>query len=300
MDSVKSARFKRHAPRWALDTADIATRAMALATVGDRPFPDFLVIGTKRGGTTSLFNYLTQHPGILGMYPQLRGKKSTDFYFADNTQSQLWYKSHFHTETYRKVLGRKLGHRPLSLEASPYYIWDPRIPVAVSKLAPSTRAIVLLRDPIKRAWSHYQERFQNGVESLPFDQALEAEDQRLAGELDKMLNDHTYHSNAWDWYSYRSRGEYLNQIKTWEQHFPREQLLVLFSEDLYANTQGTVDRVCTFLDIPTFSLPTTRTYNATWRTTARAPKDESAWLREHYSPINDALATHLGQPLPWE
>lgn len=299
MDSVQADRLKRLAPRWTLDAANALTRTFALATAADRPFPDFLIIGTKRGGTTSLFNYLVRHPGILGMYPRARSKKSTDYYFADRQQSQRWYRSHFHSKTYKHILSRKLHYRPLSFEASPYYVWDPRIAARISREAPSTKAILLLRDPVKRAWSHYQERVQNGVEPLSFPDALEAEEDRLDGELDQMVTQPTYHSTSWDWYSYRARGEYLWQIQNWTNHLPRENLLILFSENLYTNTQATVDEVCSFLSLPTFEMPTTRTYNATWRTLESIPKAERDVLRRHFRPHDYQLTNYLGEELPW-
>lgn len=299
MDSVQSDRLKSFAPRWALDAADVTTRTLGLVTAADRPFPDFLIIGTKRGGTTSLFNYLIRHPGILGMYPQVRGKKSTDYYFADKNKTARWYRSHFHANTYRKILSTRLAYRPLSLEASPYYLWDPRVAGKVARQAPATKAIVLLRDPVKRAWSHYQERSQNGIEPLDFPSALEAEDERLDGELNRMLEDPAYHSTAWDWYSYRSRGEYLWQIRNWTQHLSRDNLLVIFSEELYADTQATVDRVCAFLSLPTFTLPTTQTYNAAQRATDSIPDQEAKALRRQFRSHDQELAEHLGKQLPW-
>lgn len=295
----RSASLKERSPRWLLDVADVATRSAALASTADRPGPDFLVVGTKRGGTTSLFNYLIQHPGILGLFPRPRGKKSTDYFFADREHSERWYRSHFHTETYRRLRRRRLGYRPLGFEASPYYVWDPRIAARARATAPDLKAIVLLRDPAKRAWSHYQERVQNGVEPLTFQQALDAEDDRLAGELDRMRADPAYHSDAYDWYSYRTRGEYLPQIRTWHAAFPADQLLVLRSEDLYADTQATVDHVCGFLELPTFTLPTTQAFNATWRTRDTAPEEATALLRSHFGAPNAELEDYLGMPLGW-
>lgn len=299
MDAVRSDQIKRRFPRWALDAADTLTRGAALATSRHRPYPDFLIVGAKRGGTTSLFNYLTQHPGIFGLFPQVRGKKSTDYYFAHQTRSDRWYRSHFHTEQFRAVHARRLGYRPLSFEASPYYIWDPRIAPRVAENAPHTRAILLVRDPVKRAWSHYQERVQNGVEPMSFGDALAAEDIRLEGELERMMNDPSYHSTAWDWYSYRSRGEYVAQIERWEQHFPAEQLLVLLSEELYSDTETTLQRIHAFLGVPEHVLPTTRTYNATWRTREDAPEELSRQLATHFTSHNEALAQRLGRELPW-
>lgn len=299
MDSMQSDRLKSFAPRWALDAADVTTRMLALATATDRPFPDFLVIGAKRGGTTSLFNYLVRHPGILGLYPQARGKKSTDYYFANNDQTERWYRSHFHSNVYRKFLSTRLGYTALSFEASPYYVWDPRIAEKVAGRSPQTKAILLLRDPVKRAWSHYQERVQNGVEPLKFSEALEREDERLDGELDRMLSDPHYHSTAWDWYSYKSRGEYLWQIENWTRHLPRENLLVLFSETLYVDTQTTVDKICNFLSLPRFALPTTRTYNASQQTQERIGEREEENLGKYFQAHNQELAQYLELDVPW-
>lgn len=295
----RGSTLKARAPRWLLDGADASTRALALATVGDRPGPDFLVVGTKRGGTTSLYNYLMQHPGILGTFPRLRSKKSTNFFFADRPRSNLWYRSHFHTQTFRRVLESRLGYRPLGFEASPYYIWDPRIAPRVHDLYPHLKAVVLLRDPVRRAWSHYQERVQNGVEPLTFDQALNVENARLMGEVERMSADPHYHSTAYDWYSYRRRGEYLSQIQNWHVHFPMDQLLILRSEDLYARPQQVVDDVCTFLGIPRHPLPDARAFNATWRTRSSIPAAQESLLREHYSGHNRDLEDYLRTGFGW-
>lgn len=299
MDTVQLTALKSRVPRWALDAANGASRLGGLVTSTNRPMPDFLVIGTKRGGTTSLFNYLIQHPGILALYPQPRGKKSTDYYFADSGRSPRWYRSHFHTEAYRRLLASQLGYRPQSFEASPYYVWDPRIPAKVAAAAPATRSILLVRDPVHRAWSHYQERVQNGVEPLSFEEALAAESDRLDGEMERMLTDPSYHSTAWDWYGYRRRGEYLDQIKTWLEHFSRDQLLVLPSEKLYSDTQKSVDRICAFLGLPEHRLPTTKPYNATWRTKDAPPTTAAAQLAAHYRAHNAALEEFLGEPMDW-
>lgn len=296
---LSTSQLKSVSPRWLLHAADMSTRTFALSTVRLRSGPDFLIVGTKRGGTTSLFNYLIQHPGILGTYPRLRAKKSTDFFFGNGKSSERWYRSHFHTETYRAVQARTLGYRPLGFEASPYYIWDPRVAPQVRAFNPSIKAILLVRDPVRRAWSHYQERVQNGVEPLTFAQALAVEDDRLGGEVERMLENPGYHSTAHDWYSYRSRGEYLPQIQNWLAHFDRDQLLVLRSEDLYTQTQTSIDDICRFLEIPTFAAPTFKAFNATWRTHADVPRSEAAELSRHYADHVSALEEFLGKELAW-
>jgi hypothetical protein len=290
--------IKDRSPRWARDAADTATRRYALATVRWRTAPDFLVIGTKRGGTTSMFNYLVLHPGVLGLFPSSRGKKSSDYFFKHKDQDEAWYRSHFPTRAYRDRLERRLGHAPVAGEASPYYLWDPRIAAEVFAVNPDLKAIALLRDPVERAWSHYRERVANGVEPLSFEEALAAEDDRLAGELERMAEDPSYYSTSHDWYSYRSRGVYLPQLQNWRSVFPAEQLFVLPSEDMYADVQGVFDQICVFLGVAPHRLPTTRTFGSSWRSKSM-PETARAELTDFYRPHKEQLESYLGRSLPW-
>lgn len=292
------SQIKDLSPRWVKDVANVTTRAAALASVAQRQVPDFLVIGTKRGGTTSLHSYLLRHPGVLGLFPQSRGKKSTDWFFADNEHSESWYRSHFHTARHRDRLAEQLGHAPVGGEASPYYVWDRRIAPQAKALAPDVKSILLVRDPVERAWSHYQERTQNGVEPLGFAAALAAEERRLEGEHERMTSDERYHSTAHDWYSYRSRGVYLPQIEHWLEHFDRDQLLVLRSEDMYADAQRVFDSVTDFLGIDRFRLPTTKPFNAS-HTRSSVPEPMRSELAAFYAPHNAALEEFLGTDLRW-
>ncbi|HSU45363.1 MAG TPA: sulfotransferase domain-containing protein [Arthrobacter sp.] len=291
------AELKNVSPRWLKDASDVLTRAYACSTARTRPVPDFLILGTKRGGTTSLFNYLLMHPGVLGLFPQLRGRKSTDYFFKEGHRGDLWYRSHFHTDSFRKLAARRLGYRPISGEASPYYLWDPRVARQVAQLCEGVKSIALLRDPVERAWSHYQERVHNGVEPLGFEAALAAEDDRLEGELDRMLADPAYYSTAHDFYAYKSRGIYLPQIQNWHESFPAGQLLVLRSEDMYADVQGTFDVVCEFLGLPGYMLPNTSTFNAI--TQSKIPQAARRELEEFFEPHNAQLASYLHRPVLW-
>jgi Sulfotransferase domain len=292
------ARLKETSPRWIKDVANSTTRTFGVATTPIRPVPDFMIIGTKRGGTTSLFNYLMMHPGVLGLFPQNRGKKSTDFFFADETHSTTWYRSHFHTSAYRRARAHQLGYQPVGGEASPYYVWDPRIAARVYEVAPQVKAIMLVRDPVERAWSHYLERKENGVEPLSFAEALEAEADRTEGERDRMLADPSYHSTAHDWYTYRSRGCYLPQIQNWLSVFPAEQLLILRSEDLYADVQSVFDQACAFLGVDQSPLPTTKTFNASYIKSS-VPEPQRSELAHFFREPNAELEAFLGRPLNW-
>lgn len=292
-------RLNAIAPPWIKSCANRVTRAWAVATAGDRPMPDFLIIGCKRGGTTSLFNYLVDHPGVLRMYPLSRGLKSTDFFFTRNGRSVRWYRSHFPSERFRRRKARTLGYRPIAGEASPYYVWDPRVAARAREVAPGAKCILLLRDPVKRAWSHYQERRENRVEPLSFAQALEREDARLEGELERMLADPDYFSEAFDFYAYRQRGVYAPQIRNWLTHFPREQVLILYAEDLYRNTTQTFAEVCEFLGIPVAEMATTEGYNSMPGSKDRPPQEIVDALQDFYRPLQAEVEELVGKPAPW-
>ncbi|HSV40646.1 MAG TPA: sulfotransferase domain-containing protein [Nocardioidaceae bacterium] len=289
--------LKERSPDWVRELARKSTRGYGMATARQRGKPDYLIVGAKRGGTTSLFNYLRMHPGVLGMFPQPRASKSTDYFFGGAPNGSRWYRSHFHTNWYLDRIGKDLGYRPVTGEASPYYIWDPRIARLARQANPDVKAIMLVRDPVERAFSHWQERVQNGVEPLTFAEALAAEESRTAGELDRMAADPTYHSAAHDWYTYRARGLYLPQLQNWLEVFPKEQLLVLRSEDMYSDVQTMADTVFEFLGLPKFELPTTKTFNASRR--PDLPEAPAKELAEFYAPHNAELETYLGRSLEW-
>lgn len=289
--------IKQRSPRWVRDRAITVTESYARATARWRSAPDFLIIGSKRGGTTSLHRYLLMHPGVLGLFPRSRGQKSSDFFFKLPGEPGNRYRAHFHARVYKERLAARLGYLPLSGESSPYYVWDPRIAGQALEVNPDLKAVMLVRDPVERAFSHWQERVQNSVEPLSFGDALDAEEARTAGELERMLDEPTYYSRAHDWYSYRARGEYLAQILNWTAVFPRENLLVVRSEDLYADVQDVFDQVCRFLGVPPVTLPSTRTFNASRRPSM--PEAPAGCLRSHYASHNAALEDYLGRPLHW-
>ncbi|QLQ09794.1 MAG: sulfotransferase [Nocardioidaceae bacterium] len=295
MPSVSA--LKERSPDWVRELARQSTRAYGMATARWRGKPDYLIIGAKRGGTTSMYNYLRMHPGVLGMFPQPRASKSSDYFFGGAVKGSRWYTSHFHTTRFLARTADKLGYAPVTGEASPYYIWDPRIAALAYQANPDVRAIMLIRDPVERAFSHWQERVQNGVEPLDFAAALAAEPARTSGELERMLREPGYHSTAHDWYTYRARGIYQPQLENWLSGFPAEQLLVLRSEDMYADVQGTVDRAVKFLGLPEFELPTTKTFNASRR--PEMPGEPTQELASFYASHNAELERFLGTALDW-
>ncbi len=293
--SPKLREIKDRSPRWVKDAANYGTRRYGVWTAGSRPLPDFLIIGTKRGGTTSLWNNLLRHPQVAGMWPAARGRKSSDFFFSEWDQSLDWFRSHF--TSHRSLPAADGGSLPvLAGEASPYYMYGPDIPQRMSVLVPDVRLVVLLRDPVERAFSHYQERRQEGVEPLTFGEALAAEPERLSVGAD--TTPLGGYDQAHDFYSYRDRGLYLPQIKRLHQYFASEQVLILRSEDFYEDYQRAFDGVCEYLGIPRLNLGRAEHHNSIPRSPMSDEVRED--LSAFYRAPNAALEDYLGREFGWQ
>jgi sulfotransferase family protein len=208
-------------------------RTYGVATAGLRPLPDFLILGAQKAGTTALYAYLRWHPQVTG--PSF---KEVSFFDRHYARGERWYRAHLPI--------RRSG---IVGEASPSYLFHPLAPERVARMLPRARLIALLRNPVDRAFSHYQHEVALGREELSFEDALAREDERMQGELERMLRDPSYFSHAWWNWTYAARGRYAEQLERWLDAFPREQLLVLFTEELAADTAGTYRRVLDFLGV---------------------------------------------------
>lgn len=206
------------------------------ATSGIRPLPDFLIIGAQKAGTTALYSYLRRHPGITGP-----SWKEVSFFDRHYTRGEGWYRGHF-PNALRTWLAK-----PIVGEASPSYLFHPLAPARVAALLLDVRLIALLRDPVDRALSHYHHEVALGREPLSFEDALEREEERTRGEVDRMVGDPAYFSHAWWDFTYLARGRYAEQLERWLAVFPPEQLLVLASDELAERPGPTYARVLEFL-----------------------------------------------------
>lgn len=279
------------------DLARSAAWKYARQTSGRRDMPNFLIIGTKRGGTTSLWNYLLAHPLMMPMFP-FKNQKSAHYFDIHYDKGPEWYRAHFATRAQRDRLHKRYGARPVTGDASPLYLWDPRVAARAAHTIPDVKVIALLRNPVDRAYSHWKERSKEGVETLSFEEALEHEPRRMGQERARMLADPTYVSPPFDWYPYRERGEYKPQLDLWFNHFPREQVLVLRSEDMYADPQRVYDRVIGFLGLPAHTLTGYRRFN--YMPSPEVNAGTRARLEAHYAPFNRELAASLGADFTWD
>lgn len=277
------------------DLVKQATEGYLAATSGLRMLPDFIVIGTQRGGTTSLYRYLAAHPGVA---PTLVSK-GVHYFDVQNDRSEAWYRGHFPPTAYR-AWRRRVARQPLITgEASPYYLFHPAVPERVAAMLPDVKLIAMLRDPVKRAFSHYHHEFEGGFETLhTFEEAIDAEPGRLEGEAERLLADPGYVSFAHQHHSYLARGHYAEQLQAWFAHIPRERFLIFSSEEFYRDTATVYGTVQDFLGLPHHPLAEFKTYNAH----SYAPMDPATngRLREHFRGPDRALSELLGRDLGWD
>lgn len=211
------------------------------------PLPRAIIAGTMRGGTTSLFNYLAGHPQVA---PSL--VKEVHYFDLHFGRGPDWY---------RRQFTARHGSAAAGLEASPYYMCEPRVPARVRALVPDVKLVFLLRDPVARAFSHYRKNRRDGREPLDFRAALDAEDERLAGEEPRMLDDPAYVSRLHQYYSYAGRGRYAEQLLRWRAHFPAAQMLAIDAGDLYTDPRRTLARVVEFLGLDPWEPAAVEAYN---------------------------------------
>lgn len=287
------------------DDPDSGSQHVAIVVIGnyrmvssgmpmtDRPEdgPDFLIIGAQKAGTTSCFEYLIQHPGVA---PPL--KKEIHFFDVPERfrRGAGWYRAFFPVLAERH---RGSTSRRITGEASPYYLFHPRVPERVAELFPRVKLLALLRNPADRAYSQYQMWVRAGREPLSFEAAIDAEPERLRGTEEQLLTRDDYCSPVHRRHSYLARGIYVDQLLRWSRHFSQEQMLVLKAEDLLANPASTVGEVITFLGLPPVELDVSERYNArSYPPLAPATRRR---LLEYFEPHNRRLYDLLGRDFGW-
>ncbi len=249
--------------------------AWRIATADLRPLPDIMILGTQRGGTTSLRRWLREHP--VATY------EAGEVHFFDHNYAlgRRWYHAQFPTF-------RQRGRR---IESSPYLLFHPLAPARAAAVLPAhTRFVVLLREPADRALSHYRMECSLGRESRSFADALAAEDERLEGETEKVLRGER--SRSHQWFSYRARGRYAEQVMRWQGAVGPDRVKVVESERLYVDPTVGAD-LLRWLDLPAASEP----FPATNASPQPQPEDRAVLrhLRARFEPDNEVLFELLGR-----
>ena len=247
-----------------------------------RALPDAVILGAQKCGTSSLQGYLVQHPGVIAPL-----RKEVHYFDLNFERGESWYRAHFGRE-------REPG---LNLDASPYYLFHPAVPARMHALLPDTKLIVLLRDPVRRAYSHYWHEHDKGRETLSFEDAIAAEPGRLGDAEARLASGELDASREHQLHSYLARGRYAEQLERWYVHYPRERVLVLRFEDFAGAPLAGLNRTLEFLGLPSMTELDLEARNT--RSYPPMSDETTARLREYFEPHNRRLEALLGREMGW-
>ncbi|WP_435745241.1 hypothetical protein [Nocardioides sp. SYSU DS0663] len=262
----------------------LARRQLTRLVPGPREYPAYSIVGAKRAGTTSLDEYLVDHPLVL------RGlvEKGCRYYDVNYERGPAWFRRHLPPTSYVDRLERRLGGRPLVGESSPYYAYHPEAAARMAADVPGIRVFFVLRDPVQRAWSHHRYETARGFETLDFQAALEQEEARLTrGSVAERAFAHRH-------FSYLGRSRYGAQLERLHRVFGPEQVLVLQSERLFAEPAAVMARAFAHLGLEPHHQADYRAHKALVQGSGEAPlpPGSEAWLRERLAD-DRALLTGL-------
>ncbi len=260
-------------------------------TASLRSAPNLIIIGAQKAGTSSLWLYLKQHPDVSASL-----KKEIRYFQANYHRGLDWYRGHFpfsasHTS---KIV----------FEASPGYILYPQVPARIYRQYPETKIIVLLRNPIHRAYSHYKMNLRrpNVHETLSFADAIAAEAERLKNEIALINEPGIGYSEIYDQFSYLARGRYQEQLQPWFDVFPAEQIQVIQAEHLFDDTKRVYNEVLQFLNLDAWTPDSFKALNQSGVTDNLRDTigyDLYEQLHNYFAPYNEQLCQQLNRVFDW-
>lgn len=251
-----------------------------------RKLPGVIVIGTQKGGTSSMYRYLLQHPQFFGAI-----NKEVHFFDYRYDKGLPWYQAMFPFES-------RLPEGAITGEATPFYLYHPLVPPRVADSLPNVRFIVLLRDPVNRALSHYYHNLRRGRENRPIEEAFDAEATMIAEEKERLKNGEIFKPDNYRHFSYTERGLYAEQLERWFECFSRDLFFIRTSESFYSGGDAFMREVFGFLGIDSdFHVPDLTPSNV--GIVRDDDPEMSKRLAEYFEPHNRRLEALLGVSYGW-
>jgi len=257
--------------------------------------PDFYIIGGQKCGTSSLYDYLTKHPSVYSAI-----SKEPSFFDKYYERGNNWYRVCFPLKT-QKHFGNSFVRKTFQTgEASVRYLDHPYTPKRLKQLTPNAKLIVLLRNPIDRAFSQYTRVHGTGRDPLSFEDAIKKEKSRTLDDYEKMLYDENYFGDSYFRYSYLERGIYVDKLKRWMEVFPKEQFLILQSEKFFEDPSKVYNQVLKFLNLPKWELDEYKVVNSSKQQKFHLEPNLRTELIEYFRPHNQRLYEFLGIKFDWD
>jgi hypothetical protein len=272
----------------------MGSRTYGRLTAERRMLPSFLICGGQRCGSTSLYRALSQHPAVLKAVLH----KGVHYFDVRYDRGPRWYRAHFPLSRHADRIKTELGVAAQTFESSPYYMYHPHAVARIAADLPDVKLVVLVRDPVERAYSQHAHEVARGFEWEPsFERALLLEPSRLLGVRDRMRADPHHYSFSHQHHAYLGRGEYADHLERLAAHVGRHRIHVVDSERFFAMPEPVYDEVLDFLDLPRLGYPPFERHNARPRQSMDPALRER--LTAHFAPYDARLSRWLGHKPSW-
>ena len=258
-------------------------RGVAGITASSRVLPDFIIAGTVRSGTTSLYYNICEHPSVLSADYDEIGYFDSNYHLGIN-----WYRSMFPTHKHMNEVKEKTGNS-ITGEDTPFYFWKKEAAERILKDLPNTKIIMIFRNPVDRAYSNYNLGVRYKTEELSFDNAIDKEIE--------FLDEHSFRETVDSRRSYVSKGIYENQIRLWFNVFPRKQIHILSTEDMSNNPREELKEIFRFLDIDEYDIKQPQKQKvAKYK---QMKKETRKKLLDFYKPHNERFFEMIQHEFEW-
>jgi len=253
-----------------------------------RSLPDFLIVGTQKGGTTSLYHYLTQHKNIAKS-----SRKEINYFNLSNRQPLKDYQLYFPLKI-KKFFNPKL----ICGEATPDYIIYPQLPKLIKETIPNVKIIMVLRNPVDRVFSHYSHNLMMKREWLSLEEAIEFEEKRIGKNHVNVFTNKVDMIKNYSNYSYINKSIYHEQVSHYKEFFGDNNILILQSEKLFKNPLEITNLCLDFLNLERLSKIEDEPKN-TRKVKIDIDEDLNLKLKEYFAPHNEKLFEVINKRFDW-
>tara|TARA_B110000014_G_C20119440_1_gene592533 strand:+ start:2255 stop:3097 length:843 start_codon:yes stop_codon:yes gene_type:complete len=258
-------------------------RGIAGITASSRVLPDFIITGTVRSGSTSLYYNICEHPSVLEAAYDEIGYFDSNYHLGEN-----WYRSMFPKLKTMNKIKNNTGYA-ITGEDTPFYFWKKEVVDRIYDILPDIKLIGIFRNPVDRAYSNYNLGVRMNTEQLGFGEAI---DEEIC-----FMEDHSFRDTIDRKRSYISKGIYAEQIKLWLDVFPKEQIHIISTEEMQKQPQDTLGKIFRFLDIPEYAIK----YPQKQKIAKYEEMEPSIRKRllEFYKPHNEKFFQVIKQQFEW-